>query len=92
MTCHGLTASSSDQPVVRCARNPLCGIVVRMLKHISLSIAIALLGSGIQSQQAATLDWTACPNDKAGMTCADLQVPADWQKPTAARSPSSWAG
>ncbi|MEV1250121.1 alpha/beta fold hydrolase [Nonomuraea sp. NPDC050022] len=52
-----------------------------MLKHISLSIAMALLGSGVQSQQAATLDWAACPNDKVGMTCADLQVPADWQKP-----------
>ncbi|MEV0622841.1 alpha/beta fold hydrolase [Nonomuraea sp. NPDC050404] len=34
-----------------------------------------------ETQPASTLTWQPCPNDKIGMECADLQVPADWQKP-----------
>ncbi|MGP3914072.1 alpha/beta fold hydrolase [Nonomuraea sp. 10N515B] len=26
-------------------------------------------------------DWSPCPNDKIGMECADLRVPANWKKP-----------
>ncbi|WP_344942210.1 alpha/beta fold hydrolase [Sphaerisporangium flaviroseum] len=49
-----------------------------MLKHIA--VVLALLGSGAQAQQAGPLEWSPCPNDKAGMECADLKVPVDWQK------------
>ncbi|MBT2230910.1 alpha/beta fold hydrolase [Nonomuraea sp. NEAU-A123] len=61
-----------------------------MFKPIVFPLALTLLTSGLLTQQAApalaaqqtpTLTWTTCPNDKVGMTCADLQVPADWQKP-----------
>ncbi|SEG98834.1 TAP-like protein [Nonomuraea solani] len=50
-----------------------------------LAITLTLLGAGLQATPATaaatTLDWQTCPNDKIGLQCADLQVPADWQKP-----------
>ncbi|MEU6997776.1 alpha/beta hydrolase [Nonomuraea sp. NPDC046570] len=49
-----------------------------MLK--SIAIVLSLLGSGVQAQQPAPLDWRPCPADKVRMECADLQVPVDWQK------------
>ena len=94
MHATGRSASPRDQPVVRCARSPLCGIVVRMLKHISLSIAIALLGSGMaQSQQTATLDLDRLPQRQGRDDRAPTsRSPPTGRNPTAARSPSSWAG
>ncbi|MEV0421359.1 alpha/beta fold hydrolase [Streptosporangium canum] len=49
-----------------------------MLK--SIAIVLTLLGSGVQAQQADPLDWRPCPSDKAGMECADLRVPVNWQR------------
>ncbi|MGA4988710.1 alpha/beta fold hydrolase [Nonomuraea bangladeshensis] len=46
-----------------------------------LVLSLTLLGSGFQTQQTPAFDWAACPGDKVGMACADLQVPVDWQKP-----------
>ncbi|MER5998934.1 alpha/beta fold hydrolase [Nonomuraea angiospora] len=54
-----------------------------------LTITLALLGMGTlpttSASAAATAggpqQWQTCPNDKIGMECSDLQVPADWQKP-----------
>ncbi|MFG1976594.1 alpha/beta fold hydrolase [Nonomuraea fuscirosea] len=37
--------------------------------------------SAAKSSSGGTLKWESCPNDKIGMDCADLQVPADWHKP-----------
>ncbi|WP_336208081.1 alpha/beta fold hydrolase [Nonomuraea sp. LPB2021202275-12-8] len=55
-----------------------------MLK--SIVIALAVLGSGgVQAQHSAALAWSACPNDRIGMECADLQVPVDWHKPDGRR-------
>jgi pimeloyl-ACP methyl ester carboxylesterase len=34
-----------------------------------------------QVRQADGLTWSACPDDKIGMQCADLEVPVDWRKP-----------
>ncbi|MGP3915458.1 alpha/beta fold hydrolase [Nonomuraea sp. 10N515B] len=47
----------------------------------SIALTLTLLGSGLTGQHADTLDWRPCPGDKIGMTCGDLQVPVDWQKP-----------
>ncbi|WP_433251076.1 alpha/beta hydrolase [Streptosporangium sp. CA-135522] len=49
-----------------------------MLKPIA--IALTLLASGAQAQQADALAWNPCPGDKVGMECADLRVPVDWQR------------
>lgn len=54
---------------------------------LSLLIAALLPGPAAaavttpSARTADTLKWQPCPNDKIGMECADLQVPADWQKP-----------
>jgi pimeloyl-ACP methyl ester carboxylesterase len=64
-----------------------------MLKPLALTLA--LLGTALQpwlatppttssnnSSSGSALSWRPCPNDNdTGMECADLQVPADWQKP-----------
>ncbi|MER5646005.1 alpha/beta fold hydrolase [Streptosporangium sp. NPDC002524] len=47
----------------------------------SIAIALTLLGSGVQAPRTDPLDWSACPDDKIGMECADLRVPVDWQRP-----------
>lgn len=62
-----------------------------MLKPLALTLLITLLHPPAASAQtpglskatasSATLDWQPCPSDKIGMECADLPVPADWQKP-----------
>ncbi|MGN9840873.1 alpha/beta fold hydrolase [Nonomuraea sp. H19] len=44
--------------------------------------AAATAETGTRTGSTA-LAWQRCPNDKIGMDCADLQVPADWQKPEA---------
>ncbi|NUW45882.1 alpha/beta fold hydrolase [Nonomuraea rhodomycinica] len=53
-----------------------------MLKSLAMALVLVSTGGGAHAQRAAdALDWSACPDDKIGMTCADLQVPVDWKDP-----------
>ncbi|TDD46832.1 alpha/beta fold hydrolase [Nonomuraea terrae] len=57
-----------------------------MLKSIALALVLLTAGGGLRAQPAsASLDWSPCPDDKVGMQCADLQVPADWAAPAGRR-------
>lgn len=68
------------QPVVRRARRTSEKILYGMLKSLALTLVLTGVAAPAQAP-ASALDWSACPDDKIGMQCADVQVPVDWRKP-----------
>ncbi|WP_219465067.1 alpha/beta fold hydrolase [Nonomuraea rhizosphaerae] len=60
---------------------PLTLALLTSLTSITHPQQASTSATQLQRASASALDWAACPGDKVGMTCADLQVPADWQKP-----------